>query len=339
MKKLAKLALIMFVIAAVLTVVGGYMISGSNVNYGDVYELFTENMPIAESNVTFSKTPEIDLSNYPDMKESEYTTYQLNDFNSLAVYADKCTLEFIPTSTDKLIVSLIAPDEAEGHMVLQTAIKNGTLYVKFRWYGEPTASAEDTVLTIGIPDNYKGGFDINASDSNAVLCDLESSMNIRFNLYNCNMTAEHINGRDIVFESSGGVSKIEKITSSSGFNATCVSTDLDISSLYTVYTKIGANSAKLNFYDISGSFSSDLSMTDAYFEFSSLTGNISSYSELSRVSLIIPYDISVRLHHKESYASFKNNLEKAFTDSENENSFPIIDTNTKFGIVSLSEKV
>lgn len=338
MKKLARLSLGAFIIAVILTFIGGNMISGSGINYGDVYELLEENIPVAKSGVTFSKEPETDLSDCPDIQETDYAAYQLNEFNSLNVYADRCTLEFIPTTVDKLVVSLIVPDEAEDDVIIQTAIKDGTLYVKFCWQSEPTASLEDSVLTIGIPENYKGGFDINAAGSSVTLCDIDSSMDIGFNLYNCNMTAESINAGEVVLESGGGAIEFGSITASGGFGATCVSSDLKVASLTAMYTRVGANNSSLRLNDITGSISAELYMTEAEFDFLSVTGNISASAKLSQADIIIPGDSAVQLHHEERYSSFKNRLEQTLKNGESKNSYHTIDTNVEFGIVSLTEK-
>lgn len=338
MKKLAKLSLGAFIIAVILTFIGGNMISGSGINYGDVYELLEENIPVAKSGVTFSKAPETDLSDCHDMQETDYAVYQLNEFNSLDVYADKCTLEFIPTTVDKLVVSLIVPDEAEDDVIIQTAIKDGTLYVKFRWRSEPTALLEDSVLTIGIPESYKGGFDINASGSSVSLCDIDSSMDIGFNLYNCNMTVESISAGEVTLESSGGAIEFGKITASGGFGATCVSSDLKVASLNAMYARVGANNSSLSLNDITGSISTDLYMTEAEFDFLSVTGNISASAKLSKVDIIIPSDSAVQLHHEERYSSFKNKLEQTLKNGESKNSYRTMDTNVELGIVSLTEK-
>lgn len=338
MKRLTVFSLSFFVIAVIFTVIGGIIISDSNVNFGDVFTKLEKAVPSVHSNVNFQKTPEFDLSNYHNVREIDYTSYQLNEFNTLSVYAEKCTLQLVPITTDNLVVSLITPDEAEDDVTIQSVIKDGNLYVKFVWCGDPAASVEDTVLSLGIPENYKGGFDISANESTVELCDMDSSMDIRLNLHNCLTSAHKISGREITFEASGGNSSIEKIVSNGGFTVTGVSTQINISYIDAFYTKAEANSSELNWKEIRGSLSADTAVSNADFNFKEVTGNISVKASAGSINVSIPKLSPVSLRHEERFSRFKDNITWDGGNKKNNNSVYIIDTNMEFGIVTLTEK-
>lgn len=338
MKKIARLSLITLVIAIILTVIGGKMISNASVNVGDIYDIFEGSIPVIENNAKFVKTSDVSLDGMTDVTELHAVTYQLNEFNTLVVFAEDCTVKFAPTEMDYLAVSLDCPENAENDTIIQTAVNDGCLYVKFNWKDEPAAKTSDTILKIGVPENYKGGYSINASNSNIKLSNIDSSMDTYFNLYECNMEAQTISGKDIVFEASGGSSSIDKITSSDGFTVTGISSSISVSQIEAAYTIVTANSSYLNFNNIVGSLTADVAMCSSDFSYLSVTGNINITASSGTTNIFIPHDAPVSLRHEESYARFKNSVVWSDGDEKNTDHRYVIDTNVKFGIVTLSEK-
>ncbi|MDE7390807.1 MAG: hypothetical protein K2M82_07705, partial [Lachnospiraceae bacterium] len=178
MKKLSFISLSSLLVAVILTTVGVAMINKSDLNFGDVYDRFDENIPIVQTNSDYSRAEDTNLTEIGNMSEDEYATYQLNEFNTLCIMADGCTVKTVLTASDDMVISLDRVQKAVGHMTLQTAIKGGNLYAKFMWYGEPTASVDEVTLTVGIPENYKGGYKISAADSVLEIDEIESTMDI-----------------------------------------------------------------------------------------------------------------------------------------------------------------
>lgn len=338
MKKIARLSIITFAFAIILTAAGGKMIYDAKVNVGDIYDIFEDSITFAENNAKFTKAAEADLTDMQDMTEGLVGSYQLNEFNTLAVYADNCTVKIVPTTADDIVFNIDATDMSEDNMTLQTAVKDGCLYVKHVWLSEPNAKASDVVVNIGIPDNYKGGYSINGSNAAFEISDLDSSTDVSFNLYDCTLKAQTVSGRDVLFEASGGSSSIEKIVSNNGFTVTGISSNITVLQIDAAYTVISANSATLDFRRITGSLTADVSMCSSSFSYLSVTGNVTVTASAGTTNIVIPHDSPVSLRHEESYSRFKDTVNWTDGNEKNTDSQYVIDTNVKFGIVNLSEK-
>lgn len=338
MRKISIVALISLAAAAAVSITGGVVIARSDLNLSEVYDIVGENIEALQTNTDFSKTPDVDLSRIDGMTETEYVTYQLNEFNTLCVFADSCTLKLAPTSSDELVISLNCPQKAQGHMAMQTAVKGGCLYVKYMWYGEPTAQTDEVELTVGIPENYKGGYSINGTAATLNLGSIDSSMDVNFNLYNCTAKADDISAKEVELEISGGSLSAESVTAYDVFEAESVSSNVNISRLESKYSTVKANSSTINLSGITGGLSADVQICKANFDWLAVTGNITLKASAGETELAVPKGSNVTLRHDESWAKYKNNINSAPLEENDENSYYIIDTNVEFGIVTLSEK-
>lgn len=337
MKKLAKIIFILLIPAVIITAVGGFLLSKENVNLGDVYAKLEETVPVIKNDIVFTKSPDLNIEDFPEFTEKEYNTYQLIEFNSIAVYADKCTLVMEPATLDKMVVYLECSDFIEAKATVQTAIKDGTLYIKFVCGEDVNYNASDVELHIGIPENYKGGYEINLSNSIADIDGLDSTMNCKFNLYNCDSSIKSVAAENVEYEVSGGSNETEMINASGGFTMTCVSSETKIGNLNAAYSKIEAGSCNISCGNIAGSFSAYTEMSEADFNFKEVTGNITISDKIGRVNLTVPKNSPVSLRYIENYGSLDDGIKWTGGEQKNENSAYIIDINVNFGIVTLSE--
>lgn len=337
MKKLAKIIFILLIPAVIITVVGGVLLSKENVNLNDIYAKLEETVPVIKNDIVYTKAPELDLEDFPEFTEKEYNTYQLIEFNSIAVYADKCTLVMESVTLDNMVVYLECADFIEEKATVQTAIKDGILYIKSVCGEDINYNASDVELHIGIPENYKGGYEINLSNSIADIDSLDSTMNCKLNLYNCDSSIKSIAAENVEYEISGGRIETEMIDISGGFTMTCVSSETKIENLNAAYSKIEAGSSNLSFSNIIGGFSAYVEMSKAYFDFKEVTGNITLSDKIGRVNLTVPKNSPVSLRHSEDYGKLDDGIKWTGGEKKNENSAYIIDINVKFGIVTLSE--
>lgn len=338
MKNIARLSAVFLIVAVVLTVVGGVMIKKANVNYGDIYEIFEDSIQLDESNVTYKKAEPVDLSNFPNVSTLEGIMYQLNEFNSLVVYGEYCKVVFQPTESDNMIISMEYPDSAIGKVELQTAIKDGCLYVKNEWSDKPVKEYDEVIVCVNIPQGYKGGYTINGEYTTVELCNIDSSMDTRLNLHNSTLNAKAISADEVTLEISGTSGSIENITSDGGFNVSSVSSDMNVNKVEAFYTKLTANSSNLNLRDITGSLTADTTATVLDMEYLSVTGNVTVNASTGKIDITIPKASPVSLRHSESYATFKDNVNWTNGDEKNKDSVYVIETNINFGIVTLSEK-
>lgn len=338
MKNIARLSAVFLIVAVVLTVIGGVMIKKANVNTGDIYEIFEDSIQLDKSNVTYKKAEPVDLSDFPNVSTLEGIMYQLNEFNSLAVYGEYCKVVFQPTESDNMIISMEYPDSASGKVKLQTAIKDGCLYVKTTWLDKPIKETDEVLVCVNIPQGYKGGYTINGEYATVELCDIESSMDTRLNLHNSTLNAKAISADEVTLELSGTGGNIESITSNGGFNVSSVSGDITVNKVEAFYTKLTANSSTFNLGDIIGSLTADITATALKMDYLSVTGNVTVNASTGKVDITIPKASPVSLRHSESYATIKDNVNWTDGNEKNEDSLYVIETNINFGIVTLSEK-
>ena len=337
MKRSLKISAVSLLIGVVFSAVGGVMIKRSDVNIGDIYDIIEENLQLGESNVQYKKAEPFDISDMKNLTISNDVSYQLNEFNTIEVYSEHCTVEFKPTDADVMQISIDYPDKLNKKVFLQTAVANGTLFVQDR-LTETVSGNSDIVITVSVPENYKGGYSINGGNSEFKLCGLESAMDMSFNLYNSTVTAEALSAGEIAFELSGTTVTVSEIRSRGELTVSGITTTFKTDMLETVYAKLTADNSTLNIGNISGGVSAVTQMSTVNLDFRSVTGNVSVTASAGSVNIKIPHDSPVSLRHEESYSAFTDRVKWTDKGKKNENSRYFIETTVKFGIVTLEEK-
>lgn len=338
MKRLALIFAFAFVVGIALIVAGGVIVSKDSVNTGDIYELFENSLPFAQDNAVFERAESIDLSGMPNVTDLRVVSYPLNEFNTVKIIADRCTLNIEPLKTDDIVARIDSPDDEQDPVFLQTAVKDGCLYIKCFIADGSKLDYKDVTLTVGVPESYKGGCCINAAYGAVNSCSLESSMDIEFNLYECTLKAKDISAKEIVFASSGCTGSVESMKSVSGVKLTTVSSDLRFNWLSAVYTIFTSNSTTIKADNVIGSLTANLTTTVADFKYPSIDGNITINAAESQFDLVIPKNAPVSFRHSAMYAKVNDSVNWTDGEGKNENSHYVIDMNVDFGIVSLSEK-
>lgn len=338
MRKTARIAAVSLAIAIVFTLIGGIMVSRAKVNTGDIYDIFKDSIKLDETNVTYTRAQAEDMSDMEYVTVSDTASYQLNEFNSVNIFADYCGINLVGTTEDSMSISLAYTKNDEKKVFLKTAVRDGTLYIQNEWGSAPAKDYSNAVITVGIPENYKGGYSINGSHCCAKLDSIESSMDTSVNLYDSTVEAKTISAGEITVELSGTSGSIEKLLSSDGINISAVSSDIKMNTAESIYTKITANSTTLDMDKISGSVTAALTMCTFDAAWARVGGNISVAASYGRINLTVPENSPVALRHEESFSVFNDNVNWTDTDSKNKDSRYFIDTNVKFGIVTLSEK-
>ncbi len=337
MKRSLKLFAVSLVVGSVLSSVGVVMIRRANVNISSVYDIIEENLQSGDSQIRYQKAEPFDISDIKGGTLSDEARYQLNEFNTIEVYAENCTVEFKPTDDDFMRISIAHPDKFNNKVFLRTAVENGTLYVQDNLTGV-TNGVKDIVINVSVPDNYKGGYSLNGSNAEVKLCDLESAMDMSFNLYNSAVSAQTLSAGEVVFEMSGTTVSAGEIHSRGEFSLSGISSVMKTDMLEAVSSRINVNNSTLNIGNIVGGVSADMKMSAANLDFLSVTGNISAVASESRLNIKIPNDSPVSLRHEESYSSFSDKVKWTDEGQKNENSRYFIETTVKFSIVTLEEK-
>lgn len=339
MKKTLRLFAASLAAAIIVTIIGAAVVRHHNVSTGDMYDVLTKGISIGEPVYSFTKTEKKDISGFDGLTVENYLTYQLNEFNTIELYAQYCSAEVIGgTSGDKLVVSIDYPENVRDKVGLHTAVKDGKLYIQNNWTGKPTSNYGEVEITIYIPDDYRGGYEIYADSAQITLSDTESSMGMEFNLHNCNITAENLNSTDIMIDMSGTNANIKSAVSKDGFTLSAVSSNIKIEDIEAAYSRTVMSSSALDITSIKGSLSYDSDLSKLNILCGAVTGNMNLKSSKGSVNLTLPKNAPAALRHSESWSAFRNNTGISESDEKNKDLQYIIETNVEFTIVTLEEK-
>ncbi len=339
MKKISMLFYISMTVGLIFAIAGGVMIDRGEVNMGQIYDILQENLNFSEKKVVFEQAEIPEFSESEKYTSDKNVTYPLNEFHTLEIYSEGCSVEFKPTNADDMKISLDYPKKLNNKIFLRTAVKNGSLKVLTTWAdSNGGVGSRDVVLTVEIPENYKGGYSINGSGTAVDICSLESSMDFSFNLLGSTVKTGELTGGEFIFELSGTTLNAESIESRGGINFSVTSSTMNIDTLSSAYTRLNASSSTVNLKNISGGITTDSQTSTLNCEFKHIGGNVNITAEMGSVNVKIPHNSPVSLRHEESYSTFKNNVKWTDKGDKNKDSKYIIDTNVKFSIVTLEEK-
>ncbi len=337
MKKLFTLFYIALAVGLVFAVTGGIIVHRADVNMGQIYEIIEENLQFGDKNYEFEKSDFPDLTSGAAFTKDKTVYYPLNEFHTLEIYAEKCAVNFKPTTSDDMKIYIDCPEKLLNKVFLHTAARNGSLYVITNWTDE-TAAANGVAVTIEIPEDYKGGYSVNTNKCTVDLGDIDSSMDISFNLLDTTVKSGKLTAGDFTFEMCSTLFNSESIFSRGSIDISAESTTMNIDRLNSTYIKLLSSSGTYNLKNITGGLTADMQTSTLNLDFNTVKGNVSVTSETGSVNVVIPHNAPVSLHHEESYSSFKENVKWTDKNSTNKNYRYIIDTNVRFSLVTLSEK-
>lgn len=339
MKKSFRLFAAVFAAAIIVTAIGAAVVRRHNVNQGDMYDVLAKGLSFGEPLYAFAEAERTDIGGFDNFTDEGYVTYQLNEFNTIELYAKSCSAEITGgTSGDVLVVSLDYPDKDEGKVKLHTAVKDGRLYIQNEWTEKPSADYGEVTVQIFIPDDYKGGYDIFGDSARIKLGNAESSMKMSFNLHNCNVSAENITAADITADMSGTTANIKSAVSKDGFTVGAVSSDIKMEEIEAVYSKAAVSSSTLDITNIIGAFSCESDISRLYLYCGTVTGNITLRSNKGIAKITLPKNAPVYIHRSERFSVFRDKTDNAQYDEKNKDSRYILETNVEFTIVTLEKK-
>ena len=128
MKRLFTLFYISLIIGLVLALTGGIIINRAEVNMGQIYDVIEKNLQFGEQKYTFEKIEPPDISDYDGCTMNRQAAYPLNEFHTLEIFAENCSVEFKPSQSDDMKISLDYPEKLQTKFFLRTAMRNGSLY-------------------------------------------------------------------------------------------------------------------------------------------------------------------------------------------------------------------
>ncbi len=320
MKKLVKISAVILTVGIIFTAIGAVKIRKDNVNAGNIYNIIENNLHLSESNIKYKMPLRKDISSVNGKKSQKNISYGLNEFNTIEFYTENTSITFENVDDEQISFEMKLGE-------LDSAVTNGVLYVQ-------ASSVKSGMLTVSMPEIYKGGLVINGTKSQINIGDFESSMDIKLNLYECVFNADIITADNISVMSSSST-----IKTTAGFEAT---ENIDLSavasnyetSVYAKSISALADNCTLIFNDVKGSFNADLQMSKSDISFSHIIGNISLATTACTTQIKIPKSEKVFLKNEEYYAVLTNHA-VSVEDKQNPDTKYSIEANTKFGTLDI----
>lgn len=324
MKKLVKLSAVLLAIGLILIGAGAFWAHKDNVNPGSIYSIVEENLKLDGSPVNYKMPQRFDLSSVKNTSDNRSLGYELNEFNTLELYAEKCSIEFVVTQGDTLRANIDGGD-------LLTGITNGTLYVQ-------AEGGTDCELSISLPESFKGGCTVNAINCEMTSDSIESAMDMSFCLYDSRLTCKMLSADNLTMSVSGSVISAERLDAVDSVRVDAASSELGIKELSAKSETVSVSNTKASLAGISGALTGEAHMSALDLTFAQVTGNISLSLTTCSANVKLPKDADVAFRHEETYGIFTDKTKSAQNASSNEGAAYTMETNIKFGIVTAENK-
>ena len=326
--------------AAVITAVGVGIVSHHNVEYADMYTALANGINSEEALYSYTMPDRTDLSGYAELTNNDYVIYQLNEFNTIETQLGYCTVEInAGTQKDVLTVSMSCLDDnIRNSTELNTAVKEGKLYIQNTCYGSIPALRDRIKIIINIPDDYKGGYTIMADKSDITFTNAESTMDTVISLNNCNFSAENITSSNITADFGGTTAKLDNVLSSGEISVSASSSDIKINDVSSQYTKVKLSSTAVDAENLSGALTYESDLSRLYLKNNTVSGNMSLNSKKGTINVSLPKNAPLILQHDEVWSAFYNNTGLSESKKNNKDLQYILETNVEFTIVTLDEK-
>lgn len=322
MKKLIKISIIILIVGILCTAGGVFWVYRDNVNPGSIYSVVEQNLKISDNNFEYIEPQKYDLSKVSGKSNVNTVGYGLNEFNTLEIYAENCSIDFREIDDERMTAAI---DDGE----LTTAITNGTLHVQ--------AICDDGALSIGMPEIFKGACVLNVSGCDVKIGSFDSAMDMSLNLCSSKLTASRLNADNITAVMSGSSLNVDIISAVDDLSISAVSSELKTTKLTAKYNTFTASNCTATLKGISGGFITDAQMSTLTLEFPRISGNITVDLNQGSADILVPKNAGLTVNHDESYGIFQNKIKSAQNSRDDESVHYTMDTNIKFGIVTLAE--
>ena len=188
MKKLIKISSVILAVGVILSLVGFIFIRRDNVKAADVYAIAEDSLSLNEEGFEYEPPEPADIKGTVKPKNFDNLGVQLNEFNNLNIYAKGCDVKLGQTGGDRLYITVYECSVNAG-------IKGGTLYIQV------ISDNNDAELTVGIPDDYKGGFSLGFDGCRVRTDSFESAMDMGINLNASQLNAGSLSADNIEIKS------------------------------------------------------------------------------------------------------------------------------------------
>ena len=322
MKKLVRIAAILLIPGILLTLAGILIAKKDSVSSAAIYGMIENTLMHDESLVEYSTPMPTDISAVKDRSSAKEIRYELNEFNSIELYAENISVSFTDTVGDEMSFILDT-----GKM--DTAILGGVLHI------QASDSEKNGHLDIGVPETYKGGCVLKGLGSVFTLADYESAMDISVDLSDSSLSAERITADNIDISSGGSKIKIGILEAKDNVKILADSSDYKLTQLASQHSSLIADNCTLLLEKTSGAFSASSQMSSLDISFPRITGNISLDVVKGSANVKLPKDDIINLVNEETYALLTNKTRSAQNEPDDPSAHYTLETNIKFGFVTL----
>ena len=322
MKKLVKISAVVLAVGLILCAAGAFWVNKDEVNPGMIYGIVEENLKLSESIVELEQPQPIDFSGI-ERKVYKTAGYGLDEFNTLEIYAENTDVKFTESTAETMRATLETG-------TLTTAIKNGTLYVQ-----AICDNGEDGELIMEVPDIYKGGCIVNSVNSRLNLGSLESAMDMSFCAFGSTLEADMLSADNITLLMSGSSVDVDTLQSKDAIKLEAAASELKAERLVAEYITMEGDNSTIALSGIAGGFSAKTQMAKLELSFAALTGNISLDTTAGNAVVRLPKGLPVTLRHNEDYGLFTDRTNHAQNDAANDAVRYTMETNIKYGIVTV----
>ena len=322
MKKLVKISAVLLAVGLILCGTGIFIARRDDVNPAMLYGIVEENLKLSESLVVLEQPKQPDFTGI-ERKVYKVAGSGLNEFNTLEIYAENADVSFVQ-STEETMRAVLETG------TLTTAVSGGRFIVC-----AICESGDHGELIVQLPEIYKGGCVVNAVGSRLDLGSVESAMDMSFCLFESKLGAGVLSADNITLQMSGSFAQIERLDASEGLKMQAAASELRAGGISASYTDLTADNSTAVLSGISGAFSGRTQMTSSEISFSALTGNVTLDQTAGQAVVRLPKGANVTLRHSEEYGLFTDRTNHAQNSSANDAAHYTMETNIKFGIVTV----
>ena len=321
MKKLVKIAAVLLAVGIILIAAGLFRAHKDNVSASSIYGAIEDNLKLGESNVAYTPPERFDFGSMKNLTTKGRFESELNEFNTLELYAEGCEVTVSVTDSDMMTAS-------GSDCTLVTGISGGTLHI------EAVNDEGSGELAINMPDSYKGGCVINAESCDISLDSFESAMDVSFNIRRSKFRSNALSADNISVMTNNSEFSAADMNAVENIRIDGESSEFDIKKLTARSTGFTVNNTTASLSDINGAITTNARMSALKLGFSRITGNIGIDATGSNADVTLPENANITLRHKESYGMFRDKTKSAQNDSANLGDAYTMETNIKFGIVT-----
>lgn len=322
MKKILKVSALLLAVGLLLSSIGVFLARRDNVNSGSLLGIAESSFKLTESEISVSVPEPQDISGVEGASERNDISYELNEFNTLSLYGEALSVEFTAAQNEQMKIRLDSGS-------LTTAVTGGKLCI------QAVGNSRDSTLTVGVPLSFKGGLDISGKQCRINMDSFESAMDMSLCFHESSFEAKNLSADSVTILTSSSSVKADEISSVEDVKITAVSSNYRIENVSAVSSSVEAENCTLAFGIADGAFSADLNSTSFETSFKHVGGNISLDMTACSATVFLPKDAEITLKNEETYALLTNKSKAAQNNDANKPGRYTIETNIKYGIVTL----